>query len=168
MRVLRLNEDMDRLEDISQVYSSAPWRKQLQMIGLFALILVFVVLIAGVFLNVSARAATVGREIQSMQDDIAILDLEIEDMESQLAQILSANEMESRAYSLGFEPVGTNQILYITVPGYVERQPATLAPYSARAIVSAPVVPREYTESLFEWFQKKIMRLSIKLVEVQP
>ena len=72
---------MDRLEDFAQAYSQAPWRKQLQIIGLFSLILVFGALVAGIYLNVSARAATAGRDIQSKQEEIEALDLEIEDLQ---------------------------------------------------------------------------------------
>lgn len=159
---------MDRLEDFAQTYSQAPWRKQLQLIGLFSLVLVFIGLVAGIYLNVSARAATVGREIQSMQDDIEVLDLEIEDLQSQLASILSASEMEARARALGYEPVEPDQVLYLTVSGYIERQPAVLAPYSERAVVSAPVLPREYTESVFEWLKRQVVGYSVFVTEVQP
>lgn len=159
---------MDRLEDFAQTYSQAPWRRQLQIIGLFSLVLVFIGLIAGIYLNVSARAATVGREIQSMQDDIEVLNLEIEDMQSQLASILSAAEMEARARALGYEPVQPDQVLYLTVSGYIDRQPAVLAPYSERAVVSAPVLPLEYTESVFEWLKKQAVGYSVFITEVQP
>ena len=159
---------MNRLEDFAQAYSQAPWRKQLQIIGLFSLILVFIALIAGIYLNVSARAATVGRDIQSKQDAIELLDLEIEDLQSQLAMILSWPAMDARARAMGFQPVGPEDVLYLPVPGYVERQPAVLAPYTERPIVDAPVLPPEYTESLFEWLNRQVMAYTFFPAEVQP
>ena len=163
---------MDRLESFTQTYTQAPWRKQLQIIGLFSLFLVFIALIAGIYLSVSARTATMGREIQRMQEQIDTLDQEIEDLNSDLAFILSAGEMEKRAQDLGFEPIQTDQVLYIVVPDYAGRQPAVLAPYSSRSVVSAPVVPAQYTESLFDWLKRQldeqIVPPSSVVTEAQP
>ena len=38
---------MERVERYSQAYSQAPWRKQVQLLGLFLLIVVFMALVAG-------------------------------------------------------------------------------------------------------------------------
>ncbi|MBN1146517.1 MAG: hypothetical protein JXA78_04625 [Anaerolineales bacterium] len=159
---------MNRLEDFAQTYSQAPWRKQLQIIGLFSLILVFIALIASIYLNVSARAATVGRDIQSKQDQIELLDMEIEDLQSQLALTLSWLAMDERARAMGFQLVSPDDVLYLPVPGYVERQTAVLAPHTERAIVEAPVMPPEYTESLFEWLRRRAAAYSFFTAEVQP
>ena len=159
---------MNRLEDFAQTYSQAPWRKQLQIIGLFSLALVFIALVAGIYLNVSARAAAVGRDIQSKQEQIEILDLEIEDLQSQLALILSWPAMDERAQAMGFQLVSPDDVLYLPVQGYVERQPAVLAPNTERAIVDAPMLPPEYTESLFEWLGRQVASYSLFPAEVQP
>ena len=42
---------MNHLENLAQSYSQAPWRKQLQLIGLFSLFLVSVALVAGIYLS---------------------------------------------------------------------------------------------------------------------
>lgn len=147
---------MDRLENLAQTYRQAPWRKQLQMIGLFALVLVFTALIAGIYLNVSARTAAVGREIQYMQGRIEELSQKIEDDQGHLATLLSSEEMGPRAEKMGFEPVQTDEIVYLAVPGYLEQQPAVLAPYIGRQEVSAPVIPVEYTESVFDWLIRQV------------
>ena len=151
---------MDQLESFAQAYSQAPWRKQLQIIRLFSLILVLSALIAGVYLNVSARAAKIGREIQSMQAEIDGLDQEIEDSQSRLAFLMSSTEMQKRAENLGFQPIATDQVLYVNVPGYLGRQTVTLAPYTNRELVSAAGIPVEYTESLFEWLARQAVQLA--------
>lgn len=155
---------MDRVQSITQAYSQAPWRKQLQVIGLFLLVLVFVALVAGIYLNVTARAATSGRAIQSMQADIETIQRDNEDLQSQLALITSAGEMEKRAKSMGFEPVGKDQSQFIVIPEYVERQPVVLAPGTSQVVVSAPVLPAEYTESIFEWLRKQAVQSSFPLL----
>lgn len=160
---------MDRLEHIAQSYSQAPWRKQLQVIGVLLMLLVFVALISGVYLNVSARAARAGRAIQDMQRDIESLGLDIEDKQSQLAMILSSNSMEERARAMGFEVVETDEIVYLSVPGYVERQSVILAPLSERVITRAPVIPQQYTESIFTWLSRQAGQFALfRVTEVQP
>ena len=159
---------MDQLENISRAYSQAPWRKQLQMIGLFLLALVLIAMVSGIYLSISARATAVGRDIQYMQATIVALDRENEDLQSSLAMVLSSSEMEARARALGFETVPVDQIVYLNVPGYEERQPVVLAPSSDRVVASAPSMPPEYTESLFEWIANRISLWYATISEVQP
>ena len=58
---------MDNIQQFTQAYTQAPWRKQLHMIGTILLALVSAAIVAGIYLNVTARAAAEGREIQDMQ-----------------------------------------------------------------------------------------------------
>jgi cell division protein FtsL len=157
---------MDQLSGFAQQYIQAPWRKQLQIIGMFALVLVLVALVALLYLNISARATRVGREIQFMQDDIEGLDLEIEDMYSNLSMILSAEEMEKRAIKQDFVPLGSDDVLYLKVSGYVERHAVVLAPISDRSVQSASVKPVEYTESLLDWLERRFQKYYMPLAEV--
>ena len=158
---------MNHLENLAQTYAQAPWRKQLQLIGLFSLILVSIALVAGIYLNVSAKAAAVGRDIQSMQEDIEELDREIEDLQSHLAMVLSSSEMEARALKMGFAPLNAEQTVYLKIPGYIARQPVVLAPNSQRTLVSAPVLPVQYTESLFDWARRRMSNIPSLLAEVR-
>ena len=158
---------MNHLENLAQTYSQAPWRRQLQIIGLFSLVLVSIALVAGIYLNVSAKSAAVGRDIQAMQSDIEDLDREIEDLQSELATILSSSAMEARALQLGFAPLPAEQTVYLKIPGYVARQPVTLAPNSQRTVVSAPVLPAQYTESLFDWAKRYLSSLPSLISEVR-
>ena len=157
---------MDRVQNLTQAYSQAPWRKQLQIIGLFLLFLVFVALIAGIYLNVTARAATIGRDIQSMQSDMADQEQVNADLQSQLALITSSAQMEKRAKAIGFETVEIDQSEYVMVPGYVNRRAIILAPAPSPIISSAPVIPPEYTESLFDWLHRQLLQSSFPFIEV--
>ncbi len=159
---------MDQLENITRAYSQAPWRKQWQIIGLVSLILVLIAMIAGVYLNISAQATAVGRDIQSMQATTVAVQRENQDLQSHLALILSSSDMESRARSLGFVPVPPDQIVYLNVPGYAERQSIILAPSNDRAVVGARYMPPEYTESIFEWLSSRIREWYASMSEVQP
>jgi cell division protein FtsL len=155
---------MNHLENLAQTYAQAPWRRQLQIIGLFSLVLVSIALVAGIYLNVSAKAAAVGRDIQDMQAEIEELDREIEDLQSHLATILSSSEMEARALKMGFAPLPAEQTVYLHIPGYAARQPVVLAPNSQRTIVGAAVLPAQYTESLFDWARRRLSNLPTLLL----
>jgi len=159
---------MDQLEDFARAYSQAPWRKQWQIIGVVCLALVLIAMISGIYLNISAQAAAVGRDIQHIQGTAIALDGENEHMQSQLALILSSAEMESRAHNLGFESVPPDQIVYLNVPGYEERKPVILAPSEERTVIGARFMPPEYTESIFEWLAIRVKQWYSAIVEVQP
>jgi hypothetical protein len=145
---------MEQFENLARTYTQAPWRKQLQWVVVFALGVVMVALVAGIYLSISARSTAVGRDIQSMQATITVNDRENEDMQSQKARILSSSQMEARARSLGFDPVPPDQIIYLRIPGYFERNPVVLAPSNERSVVRASAMPPEYTESIFDWLAK--------------
>ena len=142
---------MDRVRNLTQAYSQTPWRKQMQVIGLFLLFLVLTALVAGIYLSVTARAATIGREVLMMQDDIEQLQLDNADLQTQLAAVKSSDQMEKRAATLGFEPIQKDQALYLVVPGYVRRDRVTLAPPPAPVTVVAASLPPDFTQSLFDW-----------------
>ncbi len=159
---------MERVERLSQAYSQAPWRKQLQILGLFLLLIVFIALIASIYLNVSTHSAEVGREIQWMESRILTDEQKISDLKAQLGIAYSDIEMGRRARSLGFEQVNPEEALYIAVPDYIERQPVNLAPAYQPQVVSAPTLPEEYTQSLFVWLQKQFNQIIFPLFKVRP
>jgi len=159
---------MDRIETFAQNYAQAPWRKQLQLVGLFFAVMVFLALVAGIYLNVSARSATAGREIQDLQKTTEAMSREIEDMQSQLAVIQSSNEMEIRAKEMGFTEMSPDEMLFLPVPGYQEKLLPTLAPYSERSIIGVHSMPPEYTESLYSWIIRKINGLSLLFIKAEP
>jgi len=167
--VTLLQEDgMERVERLSQAYSQAPWRKQMQILGLFLLMVVLIALVASIYLNVTARAGALGRDIQKKQAEMLDDEQRISDMKSKLGILYSAGEMERRARALGFQSIDPEDTMYLAAPGYVERQPVNLAPVYQPQIISAPVLPPQYTESLFVWLQKQFNQVLFPLFKVQP
>ncbi len=148
---------MDNFRNLTQAYSQAPWRKQLKFIGLFLLLVVFVALIAGIYLDVTARAATIGREILIMKKEIDGLELVVSDLETQLAFMTSSKEMEKRAIGLGFQPVEIDQALYIVVDGYPSDEYVNLAPPPETVKTVAANLPPDFTESLFDWLGQNVL-----------
>jgi cell division protein FtsL len=134
-----------------QAYKQAPWRTQVQWIGLFMLFLVIVAAVASIYLNVSASAAAAGREIQGLEDKSTDLKRSIADLETSLAMLTSASNMHSRAVEMGFEQTEWDNPLFITIPGYTGRQAAVLAPPPGPGMVIQPVIRSAYTQSLWDW-----------------
>ena len=135
---------MNSMRSVTQAYYQAPWRKQVKYIVLSLLLVVFIALLAGVYLSVTARAATIGREILFMQSDIEEIELEIADLSNQVAVNTSAFEMERRARELGFETVEMDQPFYLAVPGYTPRQMIRMAPPPEPAVPVSAAMPEGY------------------------
>ena len=101
-------------------------------------------------LSVTVQAATAGLEIQYMEYEQEELQRHVSHLQSEYAVLTAAERMQERASELGFEPVTPESITYITVPGYVGRQPAIKAPPPATQ-VEHPLIKPAYTLSLWEW-----------------
>lgn len=156
---------MMRIESITHAYNQVPWRKQVGTLVLFLLILVFAALVAGLYLNVTARATTVGSEIQESLGEIARLERENNGLKAYLAGLNSVESMQARAIQLGFEPVQTDQAIYLLVPGYLPSQPVEIAPGYDTQVVSAQVIPAEYTEPLLPWLRRKFINTLLPALE---
>ena len=159
---------MDHVQNWTQAYSQTPWRKQVQLIGLFSLVLVFTALVAGVYLNVTARAATAGREIQGLQFEVERMQRENEDLQSKLAFLSSSEVMEKRARELGFTPLQKDQAEYLMVPGYTGRAATNLAPAPSTITQPAAGNPPEYTETLFTWLSRQNLDWILPFAKVTP
>ena len=143
-------------------YRQAPWRTQIQVIGLVAAAVVFVAIIAGIYLNVTARAATIGREIQGIQSDKEVTEQRIEDLESQLARLTAASTMRERAEELGFRSAERDEIVYLLVPGYTGRPLAELAPQPGQPEDVPISLPSEFTLSLIDWAREMVSQIALQ------
>lgn len=159
---------MERVKTLTQAYTQAPWRRQLQYLGLFLLVLVVIALVAIIYLSVTTRAATVGRQIMRIESDVEDLQASIADLETRLAIMRSGVEMEKRAAALGFQPIQREDFVYLLVEGYVPRQQALLAPAPEPATALPASLPPDYTESLLDWIRIRLVPVLRDLVEVQP
>ena len=140
---------------IIHAYKQAPWRVQRQWIGAFLLTVIGAAMIAALYLQVTARAAVAGREIQEMRAQITTLQRANADLETQLANLTSTAEMQRRALELGYRPVKPGELDYIAVPGYIAPEPAIL--HAAEDVVSlVRTLPPEYTQSLIEWLDERV------------
>jgi hypothetical protein len=146
-----------KTKNLIQAYQQAPWRSQLQYIGLFLLGLVVVALVAGVYLYISAETVSAGVSIQDLEVAKADMRREIANLDSQLANLQSSSVMEKRAKDLGYERIDLAKVVYLKVPGYTGRQTAKLAPAKIDEPTPQIVIKDSYTESLWEWFNASLM-----------
>jgi hypothetical protein len=140
---------------IIHAYKQAPWRIQRQWVGAFLVAVVGIAMVAALFLDVTARAAVAGREIQEMRFEILATQRANADLETRLAKLTSSSEMERRARALGYRPVQPGELDYIAVPGFVAPEPEILRT-AEDVTIPETSLPYEYTESLIEWFDGRI------------
>ena len=140
---------------IIHAYKQAPWRVQRQWVGIFLLLVIGVAMIAALYLDVTARTAVTGREIQEMRIQITTIQRETADLETQLADLTSTAAMERRAVALGYRPVQPGELDYVAVPGFVKPEPAILL--AAKDVSpQTDTLPTEYTQSLLEWLEDRV------------
>ena len=140
---------------IIHAYKQAPWRVQRQWVSAFLLAVIGMAMIAALYLDVTARAAVAGREIQDLRFQIATVQRANADLETELADITSTKEMERRALELGYRPVKPGELDYVPVPGFVAPEPEILSA-ADDAMPQSQVLPAEYTQSLFEWMDARV------------
>ena len=110
---------MNQFFNLFKTYRQASWRIQRQWLGLILLGVILIAMVAGVYLNVTARASLAGREVQMLEEQITENQRTNADLETQLAAQTSTAAMEQRASELGFQPANPEEIVYVFVPGYV-------------------------------------------------
>jgi len=162
---------MVRVSNLKQAHSQAPWRIQRQMIGIVLVVVIFLMLAAYAYLDISARSTAIGRRILTIQSAVEELQHTNEDLRTQLALLTTSQVMEARAAQMGFRSVKVEETTFILVPEYYERQPVQLAPQAS--LPAAPRlgsnIPAQYTESLFEWISRQANTpLFPILLRVQP
>jgi cell division protein FtsB len=138
-------------------YQQAPWRVQTQWLGLFLLALLLIASVAGIYLDISARAAKIGRDIQGLDAEAEATESRISGLRTQLATLTSSDEMQKRIKALGFVPVEAGSVVYLPVSGYVSRQPAMLAPVPSQDMAKQPLLEPRYTQSLLEWLFSSVI-----------
>ncbi len=143
-----------RYKEFSRAFRQAPWRVQTQWIAALAAVAVAIIALAGMYLSEASRAATAGRDVQSLQATKADLQLTIDRQRVQIADAKSLTRLEARARELGYVPAEIEQVEYLLVPGY----PGTQVAASPAAPAASDAVP-DYNESLGSWLAQTLSAL---------
>ena len=143
-----------------QAFRQAPWRMQLQYIGLFLLAVVVVLVVSGIYLSISGQAAAAGLATYTNDQKRQELERQIADRKARLALMTSASVMEARAKELGFVRIDPSQAVYVEMPGYTGKTSVVLAPPPGLSETVEPVIKSTYRQSLWDWLFSGINRLS--------
>jgi hypothetical protein len=142
---------------LSQAYQQAPWRIEVQRVGLVALGIIVAAIIAMFYLSISARTAATALKIRDLESDMAMLQEENASISAQLAAMTTASEMEKRAIALGYEVVQPENTQYLIVTGYNGRPTVILLPPPSAEPAPATMIKPSYTLSLWEWFHETLL-----------
>lgn len=142
---------------LEQAYRQAPWRSQAQWSGMFLLVVISFVMVAGLYLSISAQAATAGLDIQDLQVQKDETTRRSADLRNQLAYLSSDAVMEKRAKDLGYKLNRIDEPTYLIIPRYAGRETANMAPPPGLDMIPSPVLRPAYTQSLWEWLFQGVL-----------
>jgi len=149
---------LDAVNQYVHAYRMAPWRIQRQWIVNFMLSVIGLAMVAALYLDVTARAAIAGRQIQSLAELTNEVQQTSADLQTQLAMLTSASVMEERALDLGYRSVDSEELEYLVVPGYVQPKPDILS-MIPQPVMSPPSIAPEYNQSLLDWLDEQLQTL---------
>ncbi len=156
--------------DLMQAYKQAPWRKQLQWVGIFLLVVVSIAAIAGLYLFISGRSAATGRRIQNLESELAALQRKNNDLQTELGEILSSRALNERIGALDMRLMNVEEALDLEVPGYVPPTDPALAPPPKIEEQRTPILLPEFTNTFIDWITEKIQAVPepVTPTEVTP
>ncbi|MGI6259757.1 MAG: hypothetical protein ACOYKC_07865 [Anaerolineaceae bacterium] len=156
--------------DLMQAYKQAPWRKQLQWVGIFLLVVVSIAAIAGLYLFISGRSAATGRRIQNLESELAALQRKNNDLQTELGEILSSRALNERIGALDMRLMNVEEALYLEVPGYIPPTGPSLAPPPKIEEQRTPILLPEFTNTFIDWITEKIQAVPepVTPTEVTP
>jgi len=147
-------------QKLEQAYKPAPGRTQVQWSGMFLLVVISFVMVAGLYLSISAQAATAGLDIQDLQVQKDETTRRMADLRNQLAYLTSDQVMEKRAKDLGFKLNRIDDPTYLIIPNYAGRELASMAPPPGLDMIPSPVLRPAYIQSLWEWLFQGVLSYS--------
>jgi cell division protein FtsL len=154
---------MRRAQRFIQAYATTPWRRQVQVIGLFSAFVVVVALVASAYLWVSSLAATYGRQVQEIQSTAQVVEDNIEDLNSALGELTTTERMQQLAEEQGYTPMTPWELEYLVVSGFPEEQPLVIAPGNrSLQVEGTQELPPEFTQSLIDWVRETIFKIGLE------
>jgi hypothetical protein len=141
-----------------QAFQQAPWRVQIQRLGLIFLGLVIFGLTAGLYLSITANSYAIGVDVQIYDDRRDELQRDIADMQTQIASNITSSNVEKRAHDLHFEVPSQDNVVYLVVPGYTGRQLEFRTSPAAQDVKHSLIKPA-FTQSLWEYLVQGILSM---------
>jgi len=134
-----------------QAYKQAPWRRQIQAIGLSLLPVVLIAAGIAIYLIISAQAAAAGLEIMELHFEEEDILRELANQRSTLAYITSYTQMQKRAKKMGFVLPENESLHHMVINGYRGQDAILIAPPPDSKNTPATLLNTTYQESLSSW-----------------
>jgi hypothetical protein len=119
-----------------------------------SIILLVIAVIGGFYLTVASRAATAGRDLQTLEYQKGQLVQANGELLAELAALRSVTRLAARAQELGYVAAAPEQIDYLRVADYPYSAPTVAAP---RAV--APEVERTALAQVADWLTQVLQGL---------
>ncbi len=144
-------------ESLIQAYSNSPRRQKLQIIGSIFMTIVITALMLILYLIVSARVVSMGRQLQQAKNEIDQLVYLSVNYRNQIAVLSRFEVMEKKSIELGFRPPYPGEVFYVPVSGYDQQiQPHYEATNDGSpAVINVNLIG--YHESLIDWISRQLM-----------
>lgn len=136
-----------RLGLLTQAQAAAGW----------AVIIILGALLGVIYLNQTAKIATIGRRVQREQAALDEVKRQNAELERLIAEAQQLERLDAEAVRLGFVPSTPADIEYMVIPGY----PSEPAPETV--IETTPLDPPEYPDSMWEAVVLTVRDLGIDL-----
>ena len=143
-------------ESLIQAYSNSPRRQKLQIIGSIFMAIVIIAVMLILYLVVSARVVSMGRQLQQAKNEIDQLVYLSVNYRNQIAVLSRFEVMEKKAIELGFRSPYPGEVFYVPVSGYDQQ----IQPHFDQADDGSPAVINVnligYHESLIDWISRQL------------
>ncbi len=146
-----------------QAYKRAPWRIQRQVIGAVMAVVFFSALVLASYLDISSQVSTIGRKIINTQYEIREVEDEIQNLESDWAELTSVENMKTRAVEMGFLQLDYRNVKYLYIEKYLQEDPIDILIKSNVIEPTQQRMPDDYVDSIFDWFGEVI-----DLIQLEP
>ncbi len=122
MMARQTREQLKRLNALTEAQAALGW----------GVILVLAALLGTIYVNQASRIASVGRQVQILQNELTELKRQNNDLERDIAAAQALDRLQSEANRLGFVEADPSDIEYIIVPDYpvglIETDPLEILP----------------------------------------
>jgi hypothetical protein len=143
-------------ESLIQAYANSPRRHKLQIVGGIFIALVSTAVMLILYLVVSARVVSMGRQLQQAKDDIDQLVYLSVNYTNRIDRLSRFEVMENRAVEMGFRAPYPGEVFYVPVAGYSnQNEPVVEIVNDSRpAVINVNL--KEYHQSLLEWVGEQL------------
>jgi len=132
----------------------ASWRLQVRWTGKTMLVVIIVLVVSGIYLAVNARLARAGRDMLSLEARRSELLRTTSELNAELASRTAPDTMMAKATALGFHPAQGDDVLFLTVDGYVPPSDFVAPRPPADTENGQPMLSPAYTETLGDWLMR--------------